>query len=397
LTSNKSIYGRDFWLVFFASFALNSCSNLFALFPLWVVDLGGGAGTIGAIVGTGPMFALLARPYVGTAIDRRGRKATSFWFLALDAIALALYLPIHSLGWPIYVVRGIHGAVEGTARVALFAMVYDLLPEGRQGEGMSIFSLCGMGPAAIAPLFGEMLIRHVGFTAFFLTAMLLVAVGAMLTMLLPDDRRKPHGEQHEAPRGPSYLALMRDAKLQPLWVVTLLFSLAISSRLSFVAPFAYQKGIATVGGYFFIYSLVAVATRLVGSRIMDRVGLGRVLVPALVILAIGMALIAGAGHVGVLAIAAAIGGLGHGYLYPALSALVITRTDANAMGRSSSIYTSLYDAGTMAGPYLLGIVGEYFGYGPLFIVSGAIALIGAAYFVAMEPQSVSQGIESGLE
>jgi len=388
LTSTKSIYGRDFWLVFSASFALNSCSNLFALFPLWVVELGGGAGTIGAIVATGSLFALLARPYVGTAIDRRGRKATSFWFLALDVIALALYLPIHTLGWPIYAVRAIHGAVEGTARVSLFAMVYDLLPAGRQGEGMSIFSLCGLGPAAIAPLFGEMLIRHVGFSAFFITALVLVAVGAMLTMLLPDDRLKHHGEHHEAPRGPNYLALMHDAKLQPLWVVTLLFSLAISSRLSFVAPFAYQKGIATVGGYFFIYSVVGVATRVVGSRILDRVGLGRVLVPSLVILAIGMALIAGTGHAGILSIAAAIGGLGHGYLYPALSALVIARTDRNAMGRSSSIYTSLYDAGTMAGPYLLGIVGEYFGYGPLFIVSGAFAWVGAAYFVVMEPHSV---------
>src|SRR5208282_1332999 len=102
---------------------------------------------------------------------------------------------------------------------------------------------------------------------------------------------------------------------------------------------------------------------------------------------------AGTGHAGILSIAAAIGGLGHGYVYPALSALVIARTDLSAMGRSSSIYTSLYDAGTMAGPYLLGIVGEYFGYGLLFIVSGGIALIGAAYFVALEPQSVSEGIE----
>ena len=81
------------------------------------------------------------------------------------------------------------------------------------------------------------------------------------------------------------------------------------------------------------------------------------------ILAIGMALIAGTGHAGVLDVAAVIGGFGHGYLYPALSALVIARTDLSAMGRSSSIYTSLYDAGTMAGPYVLGIVGESFGYG----------------------------------
>ncbi len=387
MSPTKSIYGRAFWLVFFATFALNCCSNLFALFPLWVVDLGGGLSTIGALVGTGPLFALLARPYVGTAIDRRGRRATSLWFLALDVVALALYIPIHSLGWPIYVVRAIHGAVEGTARVALFAMVFDLLPEGREGEAMTVFSLSGMGPASIAPLFAEILIKHSGFTAFFLSAVALVAIATVLAMLLPDDRLIHH-EHHDAPRGPSYLALMRDAKLQPLWVVTLLFSLAISSRLSFVAPFAYQKGIRTVGVYFVIYALVGVVVRILGRRVLDRVGLARMLVPSLVILALGMALIAGTGHAGVLDLAAVIGGFGHGYLYPSLSALVIARTDLKAMGRSSSIYTSLYDAGTMAGPYVLGIVGEAFGYGPLFIVSGAFSLLGGGYFVAMEPESL---------
>ena len=181
---------------------------------------------------------------------------------------------------------------------------------------------------------------------------------------------------------------MRDFKLQPLWVVTLLFSLAISSRLSFIAPFAYEEGIARVGIYFLIYSVTGVVVRVLGRRVLDRVGLARVMVPALVILALGMALVAGSGHHGVLNLSALVGGFGHGYLYPSLSALVIARTDLAAMGRSSSIYTSLYDAGTMAGPYLLGVVGEYFGYGLLFIVSGAFALVAAAYFVAVEPQSL---------
>jgi len=393
LASTKSIYGRDFRLVFCATFALNACSNLFALFPLWIVDLGGGAGAIGAIVGTGPLFALLMRPYVGPAIDRHGRKATALWFLALDVVALALYLPLHSLGWPIYGVRAIHGAVEGTARVALFAMVFDLLPQGREGEAMAIFSLSGMGPSSVAPLSGEMLIKRFGFSAFFLAAIALVVSGVILTMMLPDDGRRPHAEHHETRRAPSYAALMRDAKLQPLWVVTLLFSLAISSRLSFVAPFAYEKGIAAVGTYFLIYSMAGVVVRVLGRRVLDRVGLARVLLPALVILALGMALIAGTGHAGILDLSALVGGVGHGYLYPALSALVIARSDISAMGRASSIYTSLYDAGTMAGPYLLGIVGEYFGYGPLFIVSGAIAGVAAVYFAAMEPQSLRSSVE----
>jgi predicted MFS family arabinose efflux permease len=242
-------------------------------------------------------------------------------------------------------------------------------------------------------MFGELLIRRAGFGAFFIAAMALVAIGASLTWFLPGDRPTHPIEHHETSRGPSYLVLMRDAGLQPLWLVTLLFSFSISARLSFVAPFAYQKGIATVGGYFFIYSIVGVASRVFGRRILDRVGLGRVLLPSLVILAIGMAMIAGTGHTGILDIAAAIGGVGHGYVYPALSAMVIMRTSTSAMGRSSSIYTSLYDAGTFAGPYLLGLIGEDFGYGPLFLVAGAVAWIAAVYFLAMEPQSLRASSE----
>ncbi len=393
MASTKSIYGRGFWLVFLATFAINSCSNLFALFPLWVVDLGGGASTIGALVGIGPLFALLMRPYVGPAIDRHGRRATALWFLALDVIALALYIPIHSLGWPIYAVRAIHGAVEGTARVALFAMVFDLLPQGREGEAMAIFSLSGMGPSSVAPLFGEMLIKNFGFAAFYLAAVALVALSMTLAMQLPDDRFNTHSEHRDQASGPSYPALLRDAKLQPLWIVTLLFSLAISSRLSFVAPFAYQRGIAEVGTYFLIYALAGVVVRVLGRRVLDRVGLARVMVPALVILALGMALIAGTGHRGILDLSALVGGIGHGYLYPALSALVIARSDIAGMGRSSSIYTSLFDLGTMAGPYALGIVGEYFGYGPLFIVSGGFAAVAAGYFIAMEPESLRSSDE----
>jgi hypothetical protein len=63
--NSSLVYGRAFWLVFAASFALNMVANLFVLFPLWVVELGGNAGVIGAIVGTGSLAALAARPGVG--------------------------------------------------------------------------------------------------------------------------------------------------------------------------------------------------------------------------------------------------------------------------------------------------------------------------------------------
>ena len=110
--------------------------------------------------------------------------------------------------------------------------------------------------------------------------------------------------------------------------------------------------------------------------------------PFLSFIVVGLALIAGTGRTGWLEAAGVIGGLGHGYLYPALSALVIARTQPRAIGRSSSIYSSLYDLGLMAGPYAMGAIGAYLGYAPIFLVSAGIALCGAAYFAAVESPAV---------
>ncbi len=160
-----------------------------------------------------------------------------------------------------------------------------------------------------------------------------------------------------------YGHLLSDRGLVPLWIVTLLFALALSLRLSFVAPFAYEQGVRRVGIYFAIYSVVAVSVRLGGGRVLDRLGLRTMVAPAMTVTAIGIALIAGTGRFPMLDLAAIVGGIGHGYAYPALSALVIARTHPGAIGRSSSIYTSLYDFGSLAGPYALGFMAGAAGYG----------------------------------
>jgi MFS family permease len=382
------LYSRDFRLVFAASFALNSAANLFVLFPLFLVSLGGGASIIGAVIGTGSFAALMVRPLVGSGIDRFGCKWMALRFLILDAMAVALYPFVRSLGWPIYAVRLLHGAVDGTARVALFTFVYDILPSGREGEGMAIFSLCGMVPAALAPIIGEELIKRYGFAAFFGAVTVLSAAGATTVARMRHDKpRQINSEAHGTP-GPAYSAMIANRAMLPLWIVTLGFSLALSSRLSFVAPFAYQEGIERVGWYFAIYSAAAVVLRLFGARAIDRTGFERVLAPSLLVLGCGLALIALIGRPWMLELAALVGGAGHGYVYPALSALVIARTPSDAMGRSSTVYTSLYDLGTMLGPYVLGATAAGLGYAAMFVTAGLLSAAAGAFFVCAEPQAL---------
>ena len=181
----RSGYQLDFWLVFAASSAVGVAANLFVFFPVYIVRLGGNAVAIGAIVGVGALAALAARPALVPLMEWRGRRSVALWSLMLEALAIALYIPVHSLGWPIYAVRVMQGAADGTARAALFALVFDILPQGRRGEAMALFSLSGQGPAALGPPIGEALLKFFGFNLLFGVAALLCALAAAATAMLP--------------------------------------------------------------------------------------------------------------------------------------------------------------------------------------------------------------------
>lgn len=379
-------YGLDFWLVFIASFAVWLAANLFVFFPVFVVRIGGGAAQIGAIVGVGALAALAARPGLVPLLEWRGRRAVALWSLVLEGLAIALYLPIHSLGWPIYAVRILQGAVDGTARAALFAMIFDVIPRGRRGAAMALFSLSGQGPAALGPPIGEALLKYFGFEIFFCVAALLCLVAAIATVMLPgggDAGGEPE-QDSAAVAVEGYRALLFDRKLAPLWVVSFAFAFAVAARLSFVAPFAYAKNIAQVGWYFALYSGIAVVLRLFGGSVLDRVGVERILGPAMGLLGIGVAVLALTGRSGALLSAAVLGGVGHSYAYPALGAMIITHTPAEEFGRSSVVYTSLYDCGSMLAPYMLGVLATLWGYGPMFAVAGLVTIATGVYFDAFE-------------
>jgi predicted MFS family arabinose efflux permease len=378
-----SLYSRDFWLVSAATFALNVALNFFVLLPVFIVRLGGHANTIGVIIASAGLAALIARPGASFAVDRRGRRWTAMSFLILNAFAMAAFIPVHSLGWPIYLVSGLNGIANGTARVALFAMVYPLLPRGREGKAMAIQSLSGQGPASFGALLGEAIMRHFGFTALFAAAASLCLFAAITIAIVSQDTPQAH---HAAPPSAAkdaggYVALLRSRALMPLWIATFCFGFAISSRASFIAPFAYRQGIASIGVYFTLYGVVAVFVRLSGS-LMDRFGFDRMIAPSFAVMGVGIALVALTGHIGMLEIAALIGGLGHGFAYPLLSAMVIRDTPAGHGSRVSSIYMSMWDLSGMMGPFMLGIIAHFAGYATMFVLAGTIAMGAAVYLEA---------------
>src|SRR5207237_1382643 len=83
--------------------------------------------------------------------------------------------------------------------------------------------------------------------------------------------------------------------------------------------------------------------------------IGFVLLPALGALAIGFVLLSTTTEAGI-AIAAVLCGLGHGFTFPILLGMVVSRARPSERGAALALYTALFDAGTLIGGPLLGLL-----------------------------------------
>jgi predicted MFS family arabinose efflux permease len=110
-------------------------------------------------------------------------------------------------------------------------------------------------------------------------------------------------------------------------------------------------------------------------------GQKRVLFPSMGSLAIGfmvLSLATGSGHV---AIAGVLCGVGHGYGFPILSGMVVSRALDEDRGSAVSFFTALFDFGTLIGGPVLGVIISTFGYTTMFTFA-AVAIVGASFAFA---------------
>jgi MFS family permease len=73
-------------------------------------------------------------------------------------------------------------------------------------------------------------------------------------------------------------------------------------------------------------------------------------------------------------------GLGHGFVYPVLSSLVVARASESGRGAAISIHTALPDVGGLLGAPLLGWLIEVRGFAVMFAAAGAMLALGSLIF-----------------
>jgi MFS family permease len=375
-----ALWTKDFIFLLTCSLLFTTGVGVLILFPLLILDIGGGQSDIGFLMGVMSLSAVIARPWISGIVDRLGRKnsmiAGSLIAAAICIIHLFFIDAIENVFPVLVLLRLFIGVGFALGFVAFLTMAADLASGPRLNEGIGYFGIMPMLGMAIGPAIGEWLVDRWGFNTMFLTGACFF-MACFLLVLPVKEKFSP------VTAGAALKRFLRTLRIPVVWrmgFICLCFGLSFAAHGSFVAPFAKASGLS-ISTYFISYSGAAVLIRLTGSRLANRFGERRIIMVAL--------LIAGAGFAGLTQVNStlslmAIGctaGTGHGLLFPSLIALTIRPVAIDERGKVSGIITGGFDGGLFIGSVVMGQIGEYFGFTMIFAAAAFIIFIGFVAFL----------------
>ncbi len=383
---DERIFTRQFVLCFVAHGLQAIAFNLYLPFPKRLNELGANDFVIGAAASLTGLAAVLARPAIGRAMDRAGRRATILVGGALHVLATALYLGIDEVGPLLAATRFLHGIAEAMLFSALFTFAADYVPARKRTQGLALFGVSGMLPIGIGPTAANWLIANHGWPAVFVTASALAAVSMALSFGLRDAPRARVASGQNA----SMLDVIRQRELRPIWFLGASFATVLTAFFVFVPRFTQDTGIGSDATFFQMYMLAALILRIAFGWVPDRIGPHRALTPALLALVLGLLVMARASAPQDVAIAGFLCGLGHGYAFPILSGMVVNRVSDDSRGTALAIFTGLFDLGMLVGSTVFGALIEWQGFAVLYAFGAVVLASALAVFVRWDPRATGR-------
>ena len=357
------------------------------LLPLYLDMLGASRGLVGVLMILANFGGLITRPFVGVALDRFGRKLVIAVGTALFAAGMVLVLAVGDLGWEIWVARVLMGVGIGVIFTGYITLAADVIPESRRTEGIALFGVSGLLPMAFPPLITASGITP-GDLRYFYPAVSVLIVGSLLFLrAIPEAPRT----QHAPLPAREVLTAMRSAALRPVWFATLTFGTLAYVFGSFATVVAEHRHIPDPALMWLTYAIGAVAVRVFGGRLPERVGPSRVLGPAIASYIMAVAVAAFATDVSGFLVAGLFAGVGHGYSFPIMAGQVATRSPIALRGSAMAAFTALWDVAAIVFVPLAGALADATTDRTMLVV---VAL--AAFVALLAWSRVERGVAGSL-
>jgi MFS family permease len=359
----------DFWQAAAANFLFFCTISAFYLLPLYIADLGGSEARIGWIMGVYSLAAFVFLPLVGRGVERFGIKSFLLLGGATGLAASAAFAFLTELSPLFSVLRFVQGFGYSSFFIANLTLVAEIAPPRHRAETVGIFGISGLVTMGAIPPLGELVIQAYGYQTFFLFASLF-SLGGLLVVGVLKPPEVPRATTHQwggIGKGSVLLALL----------ISFIFGLSFGTLYAFFPTFAKGVGgVERVGGFYIAYAGAAIGIRVLGRRWADTWGRWQVVIPALLLYALGIFLLLWPGPLGALFWVGGLTGGAHGVLYPTLAAVLVDQVEPGHRGRVMGLFSGAVVLGASLGPMAMGLVAQWIGYQGMFGLTGLLPLLG---------------------
>ncbi|TJY42861.1 MFS transporter [Cohnella pontilimi] len=394
--SKPQLWTANFISIAIANFlAFTSFYYLLVTLPVFAIqDMHEDEAAVGLITTVFLISAIVVRPMAGKWIERTGKTVVLLIAFAILCGASAFYFFAYSMP-ALLVLRFCHGIGFGMATTAAGAIVADLIPESRKGEGMGYYGLTMNLAMVVGPFLGLTVMQQGGATLMFIVNAafcVLAFIGGLLVRLPKKEASQVVGVKDASSSG---LRGFIEYSAIPVSLVAAFFALAYSAIISFVSVYAREIGVTEAASYFFVvYAVVLFVSRPFTGRWFDAYGAHVIIYPAILLFAVGTYLLSVSASAPLFLLSAALIGLGWGTVFPSLQTIAIQRAGPEKGAAATATYLSIFDFGFGVGSMLFPFIAVSIGYGTLYFYTSFLVLVGLAVYYALYGRSSARADET---
>lgn len=363
--------------------------------PLYIGQIGGSSSVTGLAMGAFTCAALLARPFSGVLLDKKGRKLVLILGASIVTVAAVMY-SYSTAFFLLLVARFIHGIGFSGTSTAAGTIVVDISPEKDVADSIGYFGVTNVIAYAVGPAMGLFVVQRFSFNVTFQ----LVAVLAFLALIgafslrcgeprCRSARGVPDGFQNGNP------SWFHSGVCLPA-LTMLLIAAASAAPLTYLAPYAVGLGISDIGFFFTAYASASFATRVFSGRLARTLGLTATLLCAIALQMTGYVILSLATHLYPLVCAGILIGFSFGVINPLINTIIVGKSSDRHRGAANALFFSALDVGVGAGAIVWGIVAEHFGYPAIFMLCVFVAASAAIPYLLLRGRPEAEECRLGL-
>nr|WP_268884989.1 MFS transporter [Lolliginicoccus suaedae] len=347
-----------------------------------------------AIVSIFAVARLLFAPASGQLVQKLGERRIYLSGLVIVAVSTGASAAAQSY-WQLMVFRGLGGIGSTMFTISAMALIIRLSPPDRRGKVSSLYSTAFLLGGITGPLLGGLLGRfglRVPFIVY--TVALVIAIIVVRTRL--DAEAGGKGSARSAPRREYHLG---EALREPAYRAALLTNLAhgwatFGVRVALIPLFvtvAFTMG-TELGGFALAAFSIGMAIVLTTSgKLSDRIGRKPPTIMGLAITGSSTMVLGLPSNPVVFLVLCVIAGAGMGFVIPSQQAAVadLIGSDRNG-GKVLAAFQMTADLGAIVGPLLGGWIAENYSFEVAFLLTGALLLLAAVYWIVVPETSRAQ-------